>query len=38
VEMLILVGRLCCVGFINTVGDVVGVLRQKLALSVGPPE
>jgi hypothetical protein len=36
VEMLTLIGGLCCVGFINPIGVVAGVWRQRLAPSVGP--
>jgi hypothetical protein len=35
-KMLILVGGLCCVGFINSNGVVAGVQRQRVALSIGP--
>jgi hypothetical protein len=34
VQILILIGGLCCVGFINPV--VAAVQRQRLALSIGP--
>jgi hypothetical protein len=33
--MLTLVGGLCCVGFINLIGVVAGVSRQRLVLSIG---
>jgi hypothetical protein len=35
VEMLTLIGGLCCVGFINPILVVAGVRRQRLALSIG---
>jgi hypothetical protein len=34
--MLTLVGDWCCVGFMNSVGVVAGVHRQRIALSMGP--
>jgi hypothetical protein len=34
-EMLIVIGGLCCVGFMNLVGVVADPQRQRLALSVG---
>jgi hypothetical protein len=36
VEMLTLSGGLYCVGFINPIGIVAGVHRERLALSTGP--
>jgi hypothetical protein len=36
VEIITLVGGLCCVGFINPTGVVVCVWRRILALSIGP--
>jgi hypothetical protein len=36
VNMLILSGSLCCVGFINLLDVVVGVRRQALTLSIEP--
>jgi hypothetical protein len=36
VEMLTLIGGLCCVGFINPVGVDAGVRRQRLAFVIGP--
>jgi hypothetical protein len=36
VKMLILFGGLSCIGFINPIGVVAGVWRQRLALSIGP--
>jgi hypothetical protein len=33
--MLTLFGGLCCVGFMNPIGVVAGVRRQRLALSIG---
>jgi hypothetical protein len=36
VEMLTLIGNLCCVGFIDPTGVVNGVRRQRLALYIGP--
>jgi hypothetical protein len=33
VDMLILIGGSCCVGFINPIGVLAGVRRQRLALS-----
>jgi hypothetical protein len=35
VKVLALSGGLCCVGFINLIGVVVGVRRLRLALSIG---
>jgi hypothetical protein len=35
-ETISLVVGSCCVGFINSVGVVAGVWRQRLALSIGP--
>jgi hypothetical protein len=35
-EILTHIGGLCCLGFINPIGVVSGVRRQKLALSTGP--
>jgi hypothetical protein len=29
------VGGLCCIGFINPIGVVAGVTRQRLVLSIG---
>jgi hypothetical protein len=34
--MLTLTDGLCCVGYINPIGVVTGVRRQRLALSIGP--
>jgi hypothetical protein len=36
VEMLTLMGGLCCIGFVNPIGVAAGVWRQRLALSIGP--
>jgi hypothetical protein len=38
VEMLTPVVGFCCDGFINPIGVVAGVRRQRLALSIGPNE
>jgi hypothetical protein len=38
VKILSLINDLCSVGLINPTGVVVGVQRQRLAPSVGPPE
>jgi hypothetical protein len=36
VNMLTLFDGLCCVGFLNPIGVVAGVRRQRLALSIAP--
>jgi hypothetical protein len=36
IKMLNLIGSLCCVAFMNTIGTVAAARRQKLALSIGP--
>jgi hypothetical protein len=36
VEILTIIGGLYCGGFINVIGVVTGVWRQKAALSIGP--
>jgi hypothetical protein len=36
VRMLILVGGLCCVGFINPISVVAGVREQRQAVSICP--
>jgi hypothetical protein len=35
-KMLTLIGGLFCVGFINPIGVVAGIRRQRLALFIGP--
>jgi hypothetical protein len=32
--MLVIIGGLCCVGFINRINVVAGVRRKRLALSI----
>jgi hypothetical protein len=38
VDILTFIGGLCCVGFIHPSDIVAGVQKQRLVLSVGPPE
>jgi hypothetical protein len=35
VEMLTLIGGWCCVDFMNSIGVIAGVGRQRLAISTG---